>query len=270
MAVVAAVTMPIVVGGFGLGAEVGYWYFNQRKVQSAADMAAYAGAVTLRSDKPSSQIEAAAAEAAEETGYVGSRGTIDTATPPATGGFVGDAAAVEVTVQENLPRMFTALFADGPVEVSGRAVARITEGQQTCVLALDKHASGAVTFIGSTSAILYRLQCALQFARRRFGSRHRSATVQTPCMSAAGTVSVDEGLTLGECVAPYEHADQADDPYADLAVPALTEPARRRTPSAAARGDLQHHGGRYCGGMNIQRTVNMAPGMYVVDGGTSA
>ena len=47
-AVVMALTLPVVLGGIGLGTEVGYWYFNQRKVQNAADMAAYAGAVELR------------------------------------------------------------------------------------------------------------------------------------------------------------------------------------------------------------------------------
>ena len=38
-AVVMALTLPVVLGGMGLGTEVGYWYFNQRKVQNAADMA---------------------------------------------------------------------------------------------------------------------------------------------------------------------------------------------------------------------------------------
>ena len=69
MAVTAAVAMPVIVGGFGLGAEVGYWYFNQRKVQNAADMAAYAGAVALRAGNPWNIIGGRRAGAAEETGY---------------------------------------------------------------------------------------------------------------------------------------------------------------------------------------------------------
>src|ERR671919_180221 len=88
--------------------------------------------------------------AAVETGFNSARGTIATSTPPTSGAFAGDAESVEATVQENLPRMFTGLFfADESVEVSGRAVARITAGQQTCVLALDPTAPGAVTFTGS-------------------------------------------------------------------------------------------------------------------------
>ena len=162
-ALVMALTLPVAVGGMGLGSEVGYWYFNQRKVQNAADMAAYAGAVGLRSGVSTSAIESAAQAAADETGFVADRGEIDVSSPPTTGAFAGDMAAVEVTLQESLPRMFTALFADGPVDVSGRAVARITAGQQTCVLALDPTASRAVEFIGSSSAIL--IGCNVHFGQ---------------------------------------------------------------------------------------------------------
>ena len=70
--------------------------------------------------------------------FVGARGTIDYNAAPGDGTYAGDAEAVEVTVEEDMPRMFTALFAEGTVDVSGRAVARISEGQQTCVLALDR------------------------------------------------------------------------------------------------------------------------------------
>jgi hypothetical protein len=80
---------------------------------------------------------------------------------------------------------------------------------------------------------------------------------------------VTAGLTLDECAAPYEHADQADDPYADLPVPDLTQPCKAQNSFGGAAGSVYDiTAGRYCGGMSIQRTVNMAPGVYVVDGGT--
>ena len=84
-AVVMALTLPVVVGGMGLGTEVGYWYFNQRKVQNAADMAAYAGAVELRAGSSRESIETAAASAAEEIGYKADIGTIVLNTPPSSG-----------------------------------------------------------------------------------------------------------------------------------------------------------------------------------------
>ena len=49
--IMAALLLPIFVGALGLGAEVSFWYFTQRKIQNSADVAAYAGAVKLRYDE---------------------------------------------------------------------------------------------------------------------------------------------------------------------------------------------------------------------------
>ena len=43
--------------------------------------------------------------------------------------------------------MFTSLFLQGDVPIAGRSVARISQGSQTCVLALDETAGGAITSI---------------------------------------------------------------------------------------------------------------------------
>ena len=43
--------MPVVVGSVGLGAETSYWQFKQRQMQTAVDMAAYTGAVSLRNNE---------------------------------------------------------------------------------------------------------------------------------------------------------------------------------------------------------------------------
>ena len=188
--------------------------------------------------------------------------------PPSSGGYAGDLEAVEVTVQENMPRWFTGLFSDGTVDVAGRAVARITPGQQTCVLALDESANGAVTFIGSTSAILIGCNVHSNSLSDSSVLVTGNAVVQTPCVSASGMVSVSASLTLDECAAPYERADQAPDPYADLPVPDLTQPyTTPNTFGGGAGATYNVSPGRY-NGMDIRRTVNMAPGVYVIDGGS--
>jgi Flp pilus assembly protein TadG len=90
IAVLTALLIPIVIGGFGLGAEVSYWYFNQRKLQNAADVAAYAGAVQLRSNGDQQMIVDAALAAAVGAGYKAPIGTITLNSPAATGAFAGD------------------------------------------------------------------------------------------------------------------------------------------------------------------------------------
>jgi len=263
-AVVMALTLPVVVGGLGLGTEVGYWYFNQRKVQSAADMAAYAGAVELRADNPDSMYEAASA-AAEQTGYAAEIGSLDLEWPPVSGSFVGDGNAVEVTIEENMPRLFTAIFAGGTVNVTGRAVARVAGGQPTCVLALDKSKGGAVTFQGSTEAVLVACNVHSNSLSDSSVEVSGNAQVEAPCVSASGKVTPSPRLVLTECVAPYERADQTEDPYKEVPVPPI--PATDKSGDFKGKGITEISPGRFRG-MTIHNGVNMAPGVYVIDGGT--
>ena len=69
IAIMVGLLMPVVIGGLALGAEVGYWYFNQSKLQNSADVAAYAGAVELRAGQDQQTIADAAFAAAAKTGY---------------------------------------------------------------------------------------------------------------------------------------------------------------------------------------------------------
>ena len=147
-------------------------------------------------------------------------------------------------------------------------MARITPGQQTCVLALDESENGAVTFIGSTSAILIGCNVHSNSLSDSSVLVTGNSVVRTPCVSASGMVSVSASLSLSECAAPYERADQVPDPYADLPVPDLTQPyTTPNTFGGGAGATYNVSPGRYQG-MDIRRTVNMAPGVYVIDGGS--
>ena len=267
IAVLTALLIPIVIGGFGLGAEVSYWYFNQRKLQNAADVAAYAGAVQLRSNGDQQTIVGAALAAAVRAGYKAPIGTITLNSPAATGAFAGDPKAVEIIVQENLPTLFTSLFMDGDVPMSGRAVARLTQGQGTCILALDPTASGAVTFTGASNSILVNCNVHANSLASDAITVIGSAHVETPCVSTMGNVSATSGLQMSECTSPIEHADTIDDPYADVLEPG-TDGACAEQNVFAGPPDSTYSisEGRYCGGLTIKRTVDMDPGVYVIDG----
>jgi len=266
-AVVMALTMPVTIGGLGLGAEAGYWYFNQRKVQNAADIAAYAGAVALRSGRSASDIDAAALDGASDTGFLQGRGVITTNSPPLTGAFAGDPQAVEVVLREDLPRMFTAIYSEDDVPVSGRSVAQITAGSQTCVLALDPSTSGAVTFIGNSGTLL--VGCSVHSNSLADDSLivTGSAAVETPCVSAGGGVNADNGLLMTVCSSPYENADVVPDPYADIPDPdAILAEGCQSNFNSKPNSTINLTPGRYCGSFDVKGTVNLAPGTYVLDG----
>ena len=44
VSIIVALCLPMVIGGAAFGIEVGYWRYDQVRLQQAADAAAYAGA----------------------------------------------------------------------------------------------------------------------------------------------------------------------------------------------------------------------------------
>lgn len=267
-AITIAILMPLIVGGFGLGVEVSMWYFTQRKLQNAADVAAYAGAVQLRKEKNLAAIDGAAELAALKTGFKASIGSITTQWPAVSGAYAGNPNAVEIAVAENVPRSFSSIFGSDAVAMSGRAVALLQQGAETCILALDPGASGAVTVTGAADAVLDG--CNLHSNSLADDSLivSGSAQVKTPCVSAVGTVSADSGLAMDTCNSPIEHADPIDDPYAGVPEPSTSGTCEPQNVFAGAAGSSYTiSAGRYCGGLTMKRNVTMNPGVYVVDGG---
>ncbi len=268
IAIIVGLLMPVVIGGWALGAEVGYWYFNQRKLQNSADVAAYAGAVELRAGQDQQTIADAAFAAAAKTGYKESIGTLTVSSPPTTGAFAGDPNVVEVIAQENVLSLFSAFFTDVDVPMSGRAVARVMEGQAVCILALDTSASGAVTFTGSSNTILEGCNVHANSMANDAIAVTGSSYVETPCVSAVGYVSASSGLAMGECTYPHEHAKMIKDPYADVLEPMPSTMCEEVNVFAGPPNEsYEIFPGDYCGGLTIKRTVDMKPGVYVVSGG---
>ncbi|MHA1158841.1 MAG: pilus assembly protein TadG-related protein, partial [Alphaproteobacteria bacterium] len=48
IAILGALSLPVVIGGMVLGAEVGLWYQTQRQLQHAADTAAHGAGIRMR------------------------------------------------------------------------------------------------------------------------------------------------------------------------------------------------------------------------------
>lgn len=269
IAIFTALVMPIVIGGFGLGAEASYWYFAQRKLQNAADVAAFTAAAQLRTNPDNDSLSSAALAAAVKTGYSVSLGSMTASWPPASGAFAGNSNAVEIALQEDHPRFFTAIFASDKVALRGRAVALLRQGFPTCILSLDQSSSGAVTFTGSSDATLEGCNVHANSGAEDAVLVTGSGKVDTPCVSAVGEVSATSGLTMSECAVPVEYAEAIDDPFGDVPAPSTTGVCASQTvfdgpPSASYTLSAD----RYCGGLTIKRTATLNPGVYVIDGGS--
>src|SRR6185295_11827297 len=85
VAVVFGLSLPLVVGGAGLGVETSYWYYKDLVLQAAADSAAYAGAIEKRAGSTNATVTATATDAASQNGFDSSIGTITVHSPPTSG-----------------------------------------------------------------------------------------------------------------------------------------------------------------------------------------
>ncbi|MGX5844405.1 pilus assembly protein TadG-related protein [Mesorhizobium sp. ArgA1] len=260
VAVTFAFTLPVVVGGAGLGIETSFWYYSSLKLQAVADAAAYAGALekVAGSDKPT--IIAAATQSATSNNFA-APGTIQVNTPPLSGPNAAK-KAVEVIVKQNLDRYFTAIFNKGPVAEQARAVALITDASKACVLALNPSASKAALFSGNTSVKLTGCSVMSDSTAADAIKLQGSAALQADCLISVGGVSLSNPVT-SVCAAPITQALPAADPFVNLPTPTAGNPCK--TVGNKSSQTLQP--GTYCSGMDLKGNVTLQPGVYVVQGG---
>src|SRR5262245_23887641 len=151
IAIIFAFCLPIVVGGAGLGAETGYWYYKRLKLQNAADAGAYAAAIEARAGSSSSAMKSAALTAASDNGFDAASVTAKVNYPF---GAVAGTSSVQVVLSHPEPRFFSSIFSQGTVTVSTAAVASFNSSANACILSLDPTASKSVLFSGSSNLTL--------------------------------------------------------------------------------------------------------------------
>jgi Flp pilus assembly protein TadG len=285
--ILAGFLFPVVIGGMGLGAETGYWYWIQRKVQHAADVAVYAAAVRMGQGDSHSDYEKVALHVAEEAGYIGGTAGLQVNSPPqAPSAFAGQADHVEVVLTESPSRLITSMFIDEPVTLTGRAVASVQVGTTGCVLALSKTAPSAVSLSGSTNVQLQSCDVASNSVAENAFNMQGSAKLTTGCLHSSGGASVTTGLTLtdevngvGQCKdGPNEYAPAAADPYAGVPNPLVESvpcannkfvvSPQETTPIAATDSHSSGMLARCFGkGLDIKGTATFSPGLYFIQGG---
>ncbi|ANT51073.1 hypothetical protein A6B35_14685 [Mesorhizobium amorphae CCNWGS0123] len=259
VAVVFALTLPVVVGGAGLGVETSYWYYSSLKLQATADAAAYAGALEKIAGSDTTAITTAAIQSATSNGL--GTGTIVVHTPPTSGPNTAN-KAVEVILNRNLDRIFTSIFVQGQVPEKARAVALITDGAYACNIALNASASQAILFSGNTTPKQTGCVTMSNSIASDAIKLQGSATLETDCLISVGGVSLANTPTM-VCKAPITQALPAADPYASLPTPTASNPCKNVNGNKTSQ-TLQ--AGTYCSGMDLKGNVTLSPGVYVVEG----
>lgn len=272
--IIAGMAFPLLVGAMALGTEAGFWYLSQRKLQQTADLVAYAAVVQLRSGRAGTQMVAAAQDIADRNGLQPSTDTLTLNNPPLTGAYTGSGKAVEVTIVRSQKRYFTLIYSSDPVEIKARAVAEYIQGSNACLLALDPTAGGAVTVSGSSEVVFEGCDVATNSNDdQAFQMSGGSVQLSTGCVHSVGGVETTTGLTLTTCSAPRTEVPVVIDPYSDVEDPEVVgDCANGNLTDVSVTPDTGHPLGvgskHFCGGMSLTGSVNFAPGLYIVDGGT--
>ncbi|MCO5965397.1 pilus assembly protein TadG-related protein [Sinorhizobium meliloti] len=271
VAVIAAITLPVLVGAMGLGAETGYWYLEQRKLQHAADVAAHAAAVRYRAGDLKPALETTANRIATASGH--RPGSLALGSEAGTGG----SHKVSVELSETHPRLFSSVFSSEPITMRARAVAEINGGSKACVLALSSSASGAVTVSGSTEVNLSGCSVVSNSsASDAFLMKNGSSLTSTDCVYTVGGAVTTTGLRLTGCSEPVEGAPSVHDPFASVVEPDKLHiqqlPCRTLAyvSNSTYTFDRLANGQeaiRFCGGLEIKGTITLKPGLYIMDGG---
>jgi hypothetical protein len=256
----------------GLVLDGGRIYFEKRRMQAAADAAAYGGALELkRGLRPNLNLEdeiiTAGRVDARINGVQHGVNTIDVAInhPPTTGPNTGSTGHVEAIITQTVPTFFMRVLNINTATVRARGVAGLEGNGDACVIALDPDDRGALRVAGTA---LLDAQCGVL-----------SNSFDSCGMEVNGNAEV-HGTWIG--VAGQHCGGGLYDPPAQNGALQLIDPLARMTAPAHAsvtpvfnnvsvhNGTANFVPGYYSGGIKISGSssvVNFAAGLYILASG---
>jgi hypothetical protein len=209
-------------------------------------------------------------------------GVIEVNSPPVTGAYAANGDAVEVILTENLPRLFTAIFANTTVPIRSRAVVLIEDGSVACILSLGPVESQGVSIGGNSTVTLDGCDVASNSLMPTAYDQGGTPSMTTGCIHTVGQANVGGGslsLTDPECPVVDEYAPTVADPYAAVAEPTVSGNCTNFNSVLNGGGNgngnngngqgnaTQIQPGHYCGmQFSGQGTYNLNAGVYIVDG----
>ncbi|MFC3173392.1 pilus assembly protein TadG-related protein [Novosphingobium bradum] len=261
--VVAAFSLPLVIGAVGLAIDVAGWQQSRRALQGAADSAVYSAAVASAAGASADRAREEARAVLSTYGLVnGANGvTITVSNPPTIGNYTANSNAWEVKVGKAQDLRFASLFLSAAPTVSVRAVAKAGSGGSGCILALSTTAAKAVNVtnngqIANPNCVVY------------------SNSADTKALSCSDNCSIKASTSVVGGISTYSNAAMTGafnrtgqapiaDPYAAVDPGA----AGGCTQTSAVTTATTLNPGHYCGGFNVSgsKTLTLNPGIYFVD-----
>jgi hypothetical protein len=160
--VLTVLCMSVLIGFVALATDAGLLFRARRKMQTAADSAAFAGAVQLFYNG-TANITSAATAAAKANGVDNSisGNYVQVYNPPADGPNTGCASCVEVVVRTPNRTFLTAFTGTNSFNVGARAVAGAPGHNSNCIWLVDPSMSGQLQMQGGANSQLNASGCSV-------------------------------------------------------------------------------------------------------------
>lgn len=275
IAIMFALMLPILFGIVGLGVEAGLWFKERRELQTIADAAAVSAAIENSYGATSTEVTAAATLEAGLNGFDATTDTITYVGTPttATSAYLGNTNYVEVIVTRQLNTILSQVFYSFNPTTTARAVATSGGDSDACMLALNTTAQKAIEISGNAGITSAGCILASNSSHASSIEITGSAAVTMESLSTPGGYLTKGSATLTTTTAPTTGAATINDPYSSLDVPlyyGCNQTEYKVTPSATNTITPTTTTTPYvfCQGLDIKGTLNLDPGIYVIDGGT--
>ena len=145
----ATIAMVVLLGFSALAVDVGLLYSTRRRMQTAADGAAIAGATALRDGQNYTK---AADDVASFNGFTNSQNkvTVAVSEPTLPSPYPSDVTYVEVTISQSVPTYFLSVLGYKSMNVAAQAISGAVAGP-ACIYALDPSDSATFSLTGNSS-----------------------------------------------------------------------------------------------------------------------
>lgn len=271
IAILFGLVIPSLIGFTGLGVDGANWLVQRNKLQSATDSAAISVAQAVQLDGNNAAMTAEATKLFTKVyGAQVSTVKFQVEYPPKSGPNAGDMATVAVLADRDQSSYFISAFGIKKTVIKTRAVARIDNMSEACLLGLSPNDDKAVEVTGSS---IVNLSCGIASNSNSPEAMYLSGNSQvtTSGISAVGDIYQSNGNTLNTNGGPVRsHAPKLRDPYGpegrNLQVPAT--PTKCLGKNLRVKSNTTLSPGRYCGGIDFQSgTATLEPGTYIIDAG---
>ena len=276
--VLVAVALAVLIGVAALSVDGGHLYQSRRKLQTAADAAAEAGAIELFTkyelntglDKDGEARASALSNAlAHSYGTTGSGSTVTINIPPRSGTFAGKAGYVEAIITSKMPPTFSSIFGRTELVVTTRSVAGGTMiPSKAGLLILEPRRKDALKLKSKSSLLEVAGDIVVNSTDKRAVKVGKKSQIKADHVLVTGGIErkskqyIDAEVRTGVPPTP--------DPWQSM--PAPPKGQSRKADDYKSTYDSQVHYDLQPGTykelkFDRNEIVTMAPGTYYIDGG---